>query len=150
MADITFRIRGLVTYSDGSNSPFEASLHRGILHTPFSATSLDSFQQLYSDKAADVNTLLGLFTGPTHTLTPLAPGTSKTVTDFVMEVTGTYARDNNTWASFGVVYDMDGSRKVQDPSNVYDEIIAAGGSILALIDDAFEECTGNNRTSITT
>src|SRR5688572_10946437 len=103
MADLTFRIRGHVTYSDNSHTPFEASLHRGLLHNPWGSVSLDSFQQLYSDKASDVNALLALFTGPTHTLTPLAPGTSKTVTDFVMEVTGTYARDNNTWASFGVV-----------------------------------------------
>lgn len=150
MADITFRIRGLVTYSDGSFSPFEASVHRGILHNPYGSTSLDSFQQLYADKTAAVNSLLALFTGPTHTLTPLAPSPNKTVTDFNMEVSGTYARSNNTWSSFAVVYDMDGGHKVQDPSNVYDEIIAAGGTILTLIDSAFEVCTGTGRTSIVT
>lgn len=150
MADLTFRIRGLVAYSDGSNSPFEASIYRGILHNPFGSTSLASFQQLYADKAADVNAMLALFTGPTHTLTPLTASPDKTVTDFVMEVTGTYARNNNTWASFGVVYDMNGERKVQDPSNVYDEVIAGGGTFLNYIDQAFEVCTGTGRTAITT
>lgn len=150
MADLTFKIRGLVAYSDGSSSPFEASSWRGILHNPFGATSLESFQQLYADKKSSVDSMLALFTGPTHTLTPLTASPDKTVTDFVMEVTGTYARNDNTWASFGVVYDMNGGRKVQDPDNVYDEVIAGGGDFLSYIDAAFEVCTGAGRTSITT
>ena len=150
MADLTFRVSGLVTYSDGSFGPFEASLHRGILSSPFGTTSLANFQQLYADKQTATDALLALFVGPTHALTPLAASPDKTVTDFWMEVSGTYARADNTWAGFGVVYDMDGGRLVQDPSHVYDEIIAAGGSILTLIDSAFEVCTGSGRTAIST
>jgi hypothetical protein len=153
MADFTYRVSGNVSFSDGSSSPFEASVQNGLVHDPFSADSLESFRQAYASAtanvSADIDALLALFVGPTHSLNPTAPAASKSVSDFTMEVSGMVANNDGTVDAFAAQFSFSNGYLVADVNNGYDAIIN-NGSWNALVTDAWEVLTGNGNATLST
>lgn len=103
--DFTVKVSGTVAYEDQSHGSFEATgrwtgQFSGVVAQHSSADSLEHFRQLYSDQSAGIMQVLDLLATATApgaiTLTPAAPTTSKTVTSFVLEVSGMVALDDNS------------------------------------------------------
>lgn len=157
MADFVYRISGTVTYSDDSWGPFEASVQNGLIHNPYGTESLADFQQAYGgtdDKSADIDALLALFVGPTHTLTPAAPGTAKTVTDLNMEVSGLVANDDNTIQSFSAQFSFSNGYLIADEADGSSVLamdkVAATAAWNALVEDALEVLCGAGNATVAT
>lgn len=108
--NFTIKVSGTVAYDDQSHGSFEATAiwkgHLGTLVAQHNgADSLEHFRRLYSDKTMGVNEVLDVLApaGSPHgevTLTPAAPAEAKTVTSFVMELSGLLASDDNSKAGF--------------------------------------------------
>lgn len=159
-ADFTYKISGIVTYSDNSWAPFEASVQNGIVYTPYASYSLDAFRQAYADANAGIDALLALFVGPAHSLTPVAVSPDKTVTDWSMSVSGMVALDDNTVTSFAAQHTSTFStvsnsvlfadETTTNTNKTYDEIIQTT-AWLALVDSAWETgLVGATKCAITT
>ena len=115
VTDFIYRISGLVTFTDNSTQVFEVTHQNGITSQVDSSGSLEAFKQLYADESSLVNALKALLPG-THTLTPAAPSTALTVSDFHMLVTGRASYADNTWDDFEVVYQLGGNTTIGDVS----------------------------------
>lgn len=163
MADFIYRIAGTVAFSDNSWAPFEVSIQNGLVHTPYTTYSLDTFKQLYADAktgVSGVDALLALFVGPTHALTPVAASPDKTVTDWSMSVSGTVALDDNTTTTFAAQHSSTFSttsnsvlfadETTSTGAKAYDKIIATS-AWLALVDSAWETAlVGSTKAAIST
>lgn len=100
VSDFTVRFNGTVAYDDNSTGSFEASAIwkgnlGGVVATHSSQDSLENFRQLFNDKQTSVNNALSVLPG-TISLTTPAPSTPKTVSSFVLEISGLVAEDDNT------------------------------------------------------
>jgi hypothetical protein len=110
VSDFTVKVSGTVAYDDNSHGSFEATaIWRtnlgGVVAQHNQADSQFHFSQLYADEALNVDTTLDILPGPTPpsgevTLTPPAASPDRTVTSFVMEVSGLVSEDDNTVSSF--------------------------------------------------
>ena len=104
LSDFTVRVSGTVAYEDGSNGSFEASAIwqtnlGNVVATHSSSDSAEHFSQLYNSMQANVDSVFAVLPG-TITLTAAAPTTPKTVSSFVMEISGIIAEDNNSKSYF--------------------------------------------------
>jgi hypothetical protein len=107
--DFTVKVSGTVAYDDQSHGSFEATgrwvgQFGGLIAQHSSEASLENFRQLYAGESAGITQVLELLasaTGPGYvTLTPAAPASPKTVTSFVMEVSGLVAFTDNSKAGY--------------------------------------------------
>jgi len=104
LSDFTVRVSGTVAYDDDSHGSFESSaIFRGnlggVVASHNSVDSLDHFQQLYNNMSVNVDSMFALLPG-TVTLTPATPTSPKTVSSFVMEISGLITEDDDTKQSF--------------------------------------------------
>lgn len=107
LSDFTVRISGTVAYSDRSHGSFEAAAIwkgnlGGVVAQHNNPDSLENFRRLAQDQAAalaatlDVLAPAGSPHGEVSFSSLPAPQTSKTVTSFVMEVSGLVTYDDNS------------------------------------------------------
>lgn len=108
--DFTIKVSGTVAYSDQSHGSFEATgkwvgQFGGLIAQHSSEDSLEHFRQLYADKSAGVTLVLEQLapSGASHgvvSLMPIVPTNAKTVTSFVMEISGLVAFTDNSKAGY--------------------------------------------------
>ena len=150
MADIFAKLAGTVYYTDGSTGVFAASYENGVLNDPFSATSLENFKHLYSDKATEIDSIFSAIDGTyTTTITPAAQVPDKTVSNFVVQFNGRIQRADGTWADFGVQYTTaNGLNILAGADGVAFQDVADNATFKAAVDSMLEACTGSGNVSI--
>jgi hypothetical protein len=104
--DFTVKVSGTVAYSDQSHGSFEATgkwvgQFGGLVAQHNNAASLEHFRQLFNTNSANITQVLDLLADSgaprgVVTLTTAAPAVPKTVTSFVMEISGVVALDDNS------------------------------------------------------
>lgn len=99
VSDFTVRFNGTVAYDNNSTGSFEASAIwkgnlGGVVATHSSQDSLENFRQLFNDRQTNVNNVLAVLPGSISLTTP-APSTPKTVSSFVLEISGLVAENDN-------------------------------------------------------
>tara|TARA_R100001244_G_scaffold25113_4_gene25555 strand:- start:14106 stop:14609 length:504 start_codon:yes stop_codon:yes gene_type:complete len=111
LSDFTVRISGTVAYSDRSHGSFEASAIwkgnlGGVVAQHSNPDSLEHFRRLAESKSVELADTLAVLApagspqGIVTFATLPAPVTSKTVTSFVMEVSGLITDDDNSKDGF--------------------------------------------------
>jgi len=100
VSNFTVRMSGTVAYTDNSHGSFEASaIWRGelggVVATHSSSDSQANFGQLAADRGGQLASMLAVLPG-TITLTPPATLPDKTVSSFVMEISGVVSYDDRT------------------------------------------------------
>lgn len=160
--DFTLRVSGTVAYSDRSHGSFEAvgrwkGQFGGLVAQHTNADSLENFRRLYASNSTGVEQVLdALAPNPTDggvvALTPAAPSVAKTVSSFVLEVSGLVAYTDNSKASF-IVQWVDGVVNVFPTETVqtWQDLTEAVGatSPRAFLVTVFEAVAGVGDVSIT-
>jgi hypothetical protein len=100
VSNFIVRMSGTVAYTDNSHGSFEASASwkgelGGVIATHNSPDSQANFSQLAADKASGLSALLAVLPG-TITLTPPTAAPDKTVSSFVMEISGLVSYNDKT------------------------------------------------------
>jgi hypothetical protein len=160
--DFTVRVSGTVAYSDQSHGSFEAvgkwrGQFGGLVAQHSSTDSLEHFRQLYASNSMGVQQVLDILaeSGAPRgvvTLTPNAPTNPKTVTSFVMEVSGLAAFDDNSKAGY-IAQWVDGAvnlfpAETADTWNELATVVGAGDQPVDFLTTVFEAVADN--ASITT
>lgn len=144
ITSMSVNVGGLVTYNDGSVDEFNVSYFDALSVDHFSDNQ-QVFEQLYNGKASSIDAILTAL-GGTHTLTPAAPGTPKTVNDFTFNYSGQITRDDGSKDSFRVTWDRRVGSDVQGAA-VYAEVLAEA-AWLAVLDTLFELLVGTGNAAI--
>ena len=150
--DFTIRVSGTVAYTDNSNGSFEASAtwrgHLGnVIATHNSADSLEHFQQLFNDKAVDVNSTFAIFPG-TVTITTPVPTVPKDVNSFVMEISGVVTEDDNSKHVFVAQWVNGAVDLYPTNTNTAWALITASTTGKSFLDSVLEAVAGSTRVAI--
>lgn len=147
MTSIVLKFSGVVSYSDGSSGPFESSIHREIVSSPFTESGQQEFAQL-SDVSSDVTEFFSLLPG-TVSAAFATPDADKTVTDLSMVLTGSIARDDQTSEGFAIeYYNGNVDHFPSSTSTVWAELVA-DSDFLSQITSVLEDVVGSGNMTIT-
>lgn len=161
VSDFTVKVSGTVAYDDNSHGSFEATAIwqtnlGGIVAQHNQTDSQFHFAQLFADKTTNVNATLALLPGGSGqgdvTLTPTAASPDRTVTSFVMEISGLVSEDNNTRSSFVAQFidgtvDLFPSESVPAWRSLNDGTVPGANSLLVQV---FEALTGDGNATVST
>lgn len=145
ITDITLRISGIVSFSNGTHQKFLAAHEDGSLINPMSADSLEAFKQLWAEKRVTINALFNSL-GATHTITTSAPASDLVVTDWTLHFTGRISRSDNTSGNFSAIWDAKGGSRIEGAS-VYAEV-KADSTYNAKVDALLEVPAGTGKVAI--
>ena len=143
--DFVLRVSGTVAYSDNSNGSFESIVRLegsggGLIAQHNSAHSQYHFSQLYADMSTSVDEVLGVL--GILTVAPPTTTPDKTVSSFVMEVSGFVVNDDGTKGPF-VVQRVNGSVDVYpDDSSANWLTLIADTNGDSYVTQAFEALAG--------
>ncbi|MHC4792485.1 MAG: hypothetical protein ACYS8Y_13845 [Planctomycetota bacterium] len=160
VSNFTVKLSGTVAYTDNSHGSFEATAVwkgslGGVTAQHSSADSLEHFRRLHADNASGVRAVLDVLTPSTDdgaiVLSGIAaPAVSKTVSSFVMEVSGLASYDDNSKTSFvaqwvnGVVnlFPAETMETWRAMGNCVDGTCGLDGASRAFLVSVFEAATG--------
>jgi hypothetical protein len=147
MADLIFKIAGVVSYADGSHGPFEATLGpNDLVANPYPDDNLANFSQL-GDMPEVLTDLFALLPGMQSVVFDNS-GVDKEVTDVVMNITGTIARDDNTSDSFVIEYKDGAINHFPDETDTVWTEISESSDFLAQVNEVFQAIAGVNNASL--
>ena len=154
--NIIFSVSGIVAYSDGSSEPFSAQYDTispseyDCLASSTANPSLEPFQQLYKDMKAKVDATKALISTETTALTPATPSPDKTVTDFVLNISGRAVYTDGTSKEFGAQYNSNaGSYQLvaaTEPTGYTDAVDNA--TMNEILTDVWEILVGAGRAAL--
>jgi hypothetical protein len=104
------KLNGVVAYSDGSSGPFEVSRQFAINHDPFQSESRTNLNILVSANEAAVDNCVEQLTDTLNSypyvlsLSFASSDSSKTVTDWTMNLSGLVSYDDSTSGGFCAQY----------------------------------------------
>lgn len=159
VTDMVFKIYGTISYNDRSHAPIEVTLsYNNNISNPY--TNLVDFATLQRDELDVVAEFLGTLFPGLVVLTPVTTPASKTVTDFVLLMSGIITYDDKSYDQFVVEYrngvtnfipastatdwaDMVNFNKPLLVS-VFEKLTGVGGVVLAvyLFAECFIGCSG--------
>lgn len=145
--DYNFKIYGVVTYSNGSWGPFEATLAKGQLANPYSTDSLLNFKMDKRDKSALIVALLALLPNAV-TLSPSSPTDSRTVSSMVMTLAGNVALSDGTKKSFVLEYLNGNVDPVPADTDTVWGYLRGDATIKAAVKTVFEALVGSGAATL--
>lgn len=102
--DLVLRVSGTVSYTDMTHGPFEASIARSFVASPYNTDSLENYAEVAQDEPVKLADFYELLLPAVVTTTSDAPIGSRTISDVVMFMDGRVSYDDNTSASFAIEY----------------------------------------------
>lgn len=150
VSNFTVKMSGTVAYTDNSHGSFESSASwqghiGGVVATHSSADSEANFSQLVADKSAELTSMFNVL-GGTVTLSPPAATPDKTVSSFVMEVSGEVSYDDGTPTGVFLAQWVNGVVDVfpSDSATHWAAISGAGTTAASFLDQVFETLAGGS------
>lgn len=146
ITDITLRLSGLVSFSNGTLQKFLAVYEDGAYVNPMSAESLEAYKQLWQEKENELRDLLNLMGGQHILSSPGNPATSLVVTGWTFDLSGTITRSDGSHGHFSTTYDAKGGSRATGTS-VYTEV-RADSTYKAIVDGLLEKAAGTSKVAI--
>lgn len=147
VTDYNFKIYGIVTYTNGSWGPFEATLAKSRLATPYASDALANFKAAKRDKSSLIVALLALLPNLV-TLSPATSTDSRTVSSLVMTLGGQIALSDGTTKAFVIEY-LNGN---VEPSSIDTDTVwgylRGDATIKAAIKTVFEALVGTGNATL--